>query len=161
MKYLLTVIAFLILFSICLGQVSPSTFPVKGVLTDTQIENFYPDILDTISDKRIIASDPVELNNGHTTFYVSILHNAGTFDQMFLCTHDTSFNLIETYYIGKARMFDKTSHTIDFNIVENSTLHFKHVDYGYLEQNGKFEIDTLKHWEYFLSFDEDGRIIKK
>lgn len=85
----------------------------------------------------------------------------GTFDQMFLCTHDKGFNLLDKFYIGTSTMFDKTSHTIDYKLTSKNQLEVHHVDYGYVERNNEYEIDTLKYRKYQLTISTNGKIVKK
>ncbi len=133
---------------------------IHGVLNKYQIKQYYPNILDTIKDLRIIASDSIDLKTG-SNICVSMLHNAGTFDQMFLCTHDKNLKLIDCYYIGKSTTFDRNSHTIEFQKTGDNSLEFIHVNWGYVKRNGENEIDTLNFRKYILTVTQTGRIIKK
>ena len=92
----------------------------------------HPNIVDTIKDRRIIGSEPIDIQPT-AYIYVSMLHNTGTSDQMFLCTHDKIFNLLDSYYIGTSTTFDKTSHTIEYKIISDDRLEFHHVDWGYVK----------------------------
>lgn len=132
------------------------TLPIHGELNQTQIDQYYPKILDTIKDRRIIGSEPIDIQT-KAEIYVSMLHNAGTFDQMFLCTHDKKLNLLDCYYIGTSTMFDGTSHTIEYKKVSDERLEFHHVDWGYV----KNEIDTTKYQKYILTVTKTGKIEKK
>lgn len=142
------------------NKIQPDSLPIHGALNQKQIEQYYPKILDTIKDRRIIGSEPIDIQNT-ADIYVSMLHNTGTNDQMFLCTHDKKFKLLDCYYIGLSTMFDKTSHTIDFKKVNDNCLEFHHVDWGYVKRNGEDEIDTLKYRKYMLTIAKTGKIEKK
>ena len=136
------------------------SLPIHGALNQNQLDQYYPNILDTIIDRRIIGAEPLDLNT-RNTFYVSFLHNTGTADQIFLCTHDSSFTLIDSYYIGKSTMFDKTSLTIDYKLIEKNTIEFNQVYWGWVKKAEEQEIDTLSCIKYRLYINEKGEIIKK
>jgi hypothetical protein len=142
------------------NKVKYDSLPIHGALNQKQIDRYYPKILDTIKDRRIIGSDQVDIKNSND-IYVSMLHNTGTFDQMFLCTHDNKFNLLDTYYIGTSTMFDKTSHTIEYKIISDDKLEFHQVDWGYVKGNNENEIDTLNYSKYILTITKTGKIVKK
>jgi hypothetical protein len=72
------------------------TLPIHGELSKQQLQKYYPKITDTIKDLSIIFSEPLNTQQA-TDIYTSMLHNSGTFDQMFLCTHDKNFNLLDCY----------------------------------------------------------------
>ena len=135
-------------------------FPAsEGIISESQLNTYYPNVLDTVKDKRIIVAIPLKIKKD--SIIVSILNNTATFEQMFLCTHNLNHKLIDTYYIGKSIMWDGHSHVINYSIVGDTSLHFHHVDYGNILKDGNYEIDTVKHWEYDLSFSNKGSIIKK
>jgi hypothetical protein len=136
------------------------SLPIHGGLNQKQIDRYYPEILDTIKDRRIIVSESIDISTT-TDIYVSMLYNTGTFDQMFLCTHDKNFNLLDSYYIGTSTMFDKTSHVIEYKKISNDCLEFHHVDWGYVKKKGEEEIDTLSYKKYVLTVTKTGKIEKK
>ncbi|RMG74320.1 MAG: hypothetical protein D6722_02645 [Bacteroidetes bacterium] len=138
---------------------SPDTLPIPGRLSQAQIDRYYPGVLDTIKDIRTVGAEPVDLTpaGGHL---VSMLHNAGNFDQMILCTHDTQLVLIDHLYIGKATDFDRTSHTITYQKAGPDRLAFHHVDWGFVKKNGASEIDTVHYRTYVLSVTASGHIIR-
>ena len=127
--------------------------PIHGEMNDSLVQKYYPGITDTIIDLRIKASDKIEINPGKGII-VSMFYNSGTFEQMFLCTHNTELKLIDNIYIGKATMFDITSHTIEFDIVDSNTMSFDHVDWGYVEK----KIDTIGSKSYNISISEQGKM---
>jgi len=136
------------------------SLPIHGNLSKKQINQYYPQMLDTVKDLRVIYSEKIDIkpkNGAH----VSILHNTGTFDQMFICTHDNKLNLLDKYYIGTSTMFDKTSHTIEYKQISDNDIEFCHVDWGFVNKNSESEIDTLNSYKYILSISEIGKIIKK
>lgn len=137
-------------------KIKTGTLPIHGELSKQQVEKYYPKITDTIKDLRIIGSEPLDIQTT-ADIYVSMLHNTGTFDQMFLCTHDKIFNLLDCYYVGTSTMFDGTSHTIEYKKVSDDRLEFNHVDWGYV----KNEIDTTKYQKYILTVTKTGKIEKK
>lgn len=137
-----------------------NNLPLHGALNQKQIDSYYPDMLDTIRDRRIIGAEPIDLMP-NSTFHVTMLHNTGTFDQMFLCTHDHDFNLLDSYYIGTATQFDRTSHTIEYKKINDTKLEFHHVEWGWVNKDGEDEIDTLSYDKYTLTIDETGKINKK
>src|SRR5690606_15865662 len=130
------------------------TLPIHGELSKEQLEKYYPKITDTIKDLSITFSEP--LNTQQATD-LSMLHNSGTFDQMFLCTHDKNFNLLDCYYVGTSTMFDGKSHSIEYQKINDNSIEFHHVDWGYV----KNEIDTIKYQKYSLTVTQTGRIEKK
>ena len=115
-----------------LDKIQTEDFPIRGELTQKQIDKYYPNIIDTIKDRRIIGSESISVQT-ETGIYVSLLHNVGTSDQKFLCTHDKSFKLIDSYYVGTSTMFDKSSHTIEHNKLNDEMIEFHHVDWGTLK----------------------------
>jgi hypothetical protein len=135
------------------------TLPIHGEIDQNQIEQFYPRITDTIKDRRIFVSERIDIQQT-VDIYVSMLHNTGTFDQMFLCTHDKDFKLLNSYYIGKSTMFDKTSHTIEYKKTSEYGIEFHHVDWGYVKKNGEDVIDILKYKKYILVVTKTGKIKK-
>ena len=143
---------------------SPTTsnysLPIHGALSQQQIDRYYPQLLDTIQDRRIIGAEPIEWE-AQGEYHVSMLHNTGTFDQMILCTHDTAFNLIDHFYIGKATTFDETSHTIEFEQIDAKRLAFHQVDWGWVKVKGEFEIDTLTYHHYILRVTPTGEIVEE
>lgn len=140
------------------NEVKEEPLPIHGTLNQEQIDRYYPEILDTIKDRRIIGAEKVDIKNNNE-IYLSILHNTGTSEQMFLCTHDNKFNLLDTYYIGTSTMFDKTSRTIEYKTLSNDKLEFHHVDWGYVKGND--EIDTLNYRKYTLTITKAGKIVKE
>src|SRR5690606_9233862 len=100
------------------------TLPIHGELSKEQLEKYYPKITDTIKDLSITFSEP--LNTQQATD-LSMLHNSGTFDQMFLCTHDKNFNLLDCYYVGTSTMFDGKSHSIEYQKINDNSIEFHHV----------------------------------
>jgi hypothetical protein len=132
------------------------TLPIHGELSKQQLQKYYPKITDTIKDLSIIFSEPLNTQQA-TDIYTSMLHNSGTFDQMFLCTHDKNFNLLDCYYVGKSTMFDGNSHSIEYQKINDNSFEFHHVDWGYV----KNEIDTIKYQKYSLTVTQTGRIEKK
>lgn len=134
--------------------------PIHGPLDQKQIDQYYKNILDTIRDKSSIGAEPIDIYT-NSSIHVSLLHNTGTFDQMFLCTHDKYFKLLDTYYIGKATMFDETSHTIEYKKIDRNSLQFQHVDWGWVTRNNEQEIDTTNYYNYILTIRESGKIIKE
>jgi len=134
-----------------------NNLPIHGELNRAELTKYYPKILDTIKDLRIIGSEKIDLNPGNGIL-VSLLHNTGTFDQMIICTHNNNFDLIDHLYIGKATDFDNgTSHTIDYSINNNEII-FNQVDWGYVTKNNEEEIDTVKYEKLNISINKNGRI---
>jgi len=115
--------------------------PIHGILNRENLFRYYPGVTDTFTDLRITASEKIELNPGDGII-VSMFHNGGAFDQMFICTHDSTLKLIDYLYIGKARDFDKSSHTINYKIRSANSLEFDQVDWGFVKKDEELEIDT-------------------
>ena len=134
--------------------------PIHGEINREELVRYFPDVTDTIKDLRIIGSEKIDLNT-ENGIIVSILHNTGTFDQMIICTHDSTLRLIDNFYIGKATGFDKTSHTIEYRISDDNSLKFDHVDWGYVKNGEEFEIDTVKHESYSIIVNENGKFKQK
>ncbi len=143
-------------------QIIENKLPLHGGLNQKQVDQYYPGILDTIQKKRLFGADPVDMMRT-SNINVSMLQNAGTSNQMFLCTHDKNFQLLDSYYIGTSTMFDGTSHSIEYEKISEDQLKFRHVDYGYVTITDLYndEIDTLKYWEYVLAITKDGKIVKQ
>lgn len=118
---------------------------------------YNPGILDTIKDLRVVGSELIDMNPGNEII-VSLLHNTGTFDQIFICSHDKNLKLIDSYYLGKATMFDGSSHTIESTIIDNNNIRIDHVDWGFSKRGKEIEIDTLKTYSYNIRVDEFGKI---
>lgn len=128
--------------------------PIHGKLNEIKLKKYYPNILDTISDKRIFGSEKLELNSGNEII-VSLLHNTGTFDQMILCTHDNNFKLVDNIYIGKATQFDNgKSLTINHTIENNNQISFDLVEWGYVNE----DIDTINHEKLLIKIDNFGKL---
>jgi hypothetical protein len=126
--------------------------PIHGKLEDSDLNMYYPKVLDTISDQRIIGSEKIEMNPGEDII-VSLLHNTGTFDEMVLCSHNSKFKLIEKVYIGKATDFDNgKSLTINYQILNDNKIEFNLVDWGYIGE----EIDTINFKKTIIKIDENG-----
>jgi hypothetical protein len=137
------------------------SLPIHGELDKHQIELYYPNILDTVKDPRIIGAEYLTYNR-EQEIYTSMLYNSGTFDQLFVCTHNRNFSLLNSYYIGKATQFDGTSHTINYKIINDSSIVFHHVDWGYVKKKNalEIEIDTTHYYSYKLTISKSGKIIK-
>src|SRR5690606_7360682 len=135
------------------------SLPIHGFLNQHQINLYYPHLLDTIQDLRVILAEPLEIQPSDD-FYSSRLINTATFDQSIICTHDLEFNLIDNHYIGKSTMFDKTSHRIRYEILNDSTLRFHHVDWGWIKKDSVDQIDTTAYKSYVLTITRSGQIIK-
>lgn len=121
-------------------------------------ETFYSGILDTIADLRITTANKIPMSPGNQIL-VTILMNTGTFEQMFLCTHDSNSIPIDAHYIGKSTMWDNgSSHTIERKILNNNSIEFNHVQYGLVVKNGVREEDTVRHFVEAISIDENGLI---
>jgi hypothetical protein len=142
------------------NSIIENKLPLHGGLNQKQVDQYYPGILDTIQKKRLFGSDPVDMMRG-SNIYVSMLQNAGTSNQMFLCTHDTNFRLLDSYYIGTSTMFDGTSHSIEYEKISEDQLKFRHVDYGYRKNSDEDDIDTLKYREYVLAITKGGKIVRR
>ena len=137
-----------------------NNLPIYGKINRKNLIKYFPRITDTIKDLRIIGSEKIDLKL-KKVILVSILHNTGTFDQMIVCTHDSNLNLIDNFYIGKATDFDKTSHTIEYEIINENSLRFDQVNWGYVKKGEEFEIDTIKYESYIISIDNQGKIKRK
>jgi hypothetical protein len=126
--------------------------PIHGKLEDYDLNMYYQNILDTISDRRIIGSEKIEMNPGKDLI-VSLLHNTGTFDEMFLCTHNSKFKLIDKLYIGKATDFDNgKSLTISYLIKNDNKIEFNLVNWGYIGE----EIDTVNYKKVIIKINNHG-----
>ena len=135
-------------------------FPMLGRLDSIKKNRYYPALTDTIKEIATLFSQKVDMNPGNGII-VTMLHNGGTFNQMIFCTHDNAYNLIDSYYVGKSTMFDGASHTIRYNLIDNSNIKFEHVDWGYTHKDYSGEIDTINYYNYILEVNSTGRIIKK
>lgn len=138
---------------------SLENLPEQGI-ANFDYNKFYPGILDTVEDRRIVAASRLKMEPGNDII-VTILNNSGTFDQMFLCTHDSNSTLLNSYYIGKATMWDGTSHTIKQHILDNHTIRFDHVHWGINHDQGHQDVDTAKHYSRTLFIGTDGSIKEK
>src|SRR5687768_810788 len=74
------------------NKIQTHSLPIHGALNQKQIDQYYPKIIDTIKERRAIGSERLDIQTT-ADLYVSMLQNTGTFNQMFLCTHDKNFNL--------------------------------------------------------------------
>lgn len=126
-----------------------------GILEKEDAIRYYPKVLDTIIDQRIIANEKLSLSPGNK-FKVSLLHNSGTFDQIFLCIHDSIDQLKNTIYIGKATDFDGKSQTIEYAILDSSTILFTHTFWGYFNND---EIGITKKFQNKIHIDSMGKIV--
>jgi Ser-tRNA(Ala) deacylase AlaX len=81
------------------NKIQTDSLPIHGELNQIQIEKYYPKILDSIKDIRIIGAEQLDVQTA-SGIHVSMLYNTGTFNQMFLCTHDKNFNLLDSYYVS-------------------------------------------------------------
>ncbi len=135
--------------------------PIHGDLTPASLAKYYPNITDTIKQKANISSQKLDLNPGNG-ISVSLLHNTAVSDQMFLCTHDKKFNLLDRLYIGKSTDFDDgKSHTIETKIINKNEIVFEQIDWGYIKKGEEEEIDTVKHEKWVVRIDKDGMIKNK
>lgn len=134
--------------------------PIHGEIDGEKLERYFPGVLDTIKDIRIVGSEKINLNPGNG-IVVSILHNTGTFDQMIVCTHDKNLKLIESLYLGKATAFEKSSETLDYKIIGDNSLRFDLVNWGFVAKMDENEIDTIKHESFIISVSDQGEIIKE
>jgi hypothetical protein len=128
----------------------------NGMITYEQLDNFYPKVLDTVKKKAILTVEILKLKpaNNITT---SILHNGGAFDQMFLCTHNSNFKLIDSKFIGTATDFDDgKSHTIEIDFINNEII-FYQTDWGYVGE----EIDTINFIKTHIIISNKGQILQK
>ena len=73
---------------------------------------------------------------------MSILNNTARYEQMFLCTQSLDYKLLDAYYVGKALIWDGSSHDINYKIINYTTITFNHVDYGSIIVNGEHTTDT-------------------
>jgi hypothetical protein len=133
--------------------------PIYGEINRENLSRYFPGVTDTIKDLRVIGSEKIELNPGNGIL-VSILHNTGTFDQMIVCTHDQNLNLIDNFYVGKATQFDKTSRTIEYKIIDEKSMRFDQVNWGYVKKGEEYEIDTVKYESYIITINAQGQIKK-
>ena len=136
-----------------------NTLPIHGELNRDDLTKYYPKVTDEIKDKRIFGSEKNDLNSGNG-ISVSLLHNTGTFDELIICTHDKSLELIDHLYVGKATDFDNgKSHTIESEINQHEIV-FHQVDWGFVKNgNEEEEIDTVKYEIWTISIDKNGKII--
>tara|TARA_Y100000589_G_scaffold292082_1_gene296005 strand:- start:29 stop:562 length:534 start_codon:yes stop_codon:yes gene_type:complete len=134
--------------------------PEWGVV-NFDFDKYYPGILDTIKLRRITTANKVRLNPGNGII-VSMLINSGTFEQMFLCTHDSTSKLIDSYYIGTSAMYDnRKAYNIEKKILNQSTIQFHHTDLEEINKNGVWEMDTLNYDIKTASIDSTGHITIK
>ncbi|MEM6802738.1 MAG: hypothetical protein AAF696_15120, partial [Bacteroidota bacterium] len=108
---------------------------------------------------RVLGASRVELYPDKGII-VSLLHNSGTFDEMILCTHDQELNLIDHFYIGKSTAFDSSSHTIDYEIIDENTLRLYTANWVGTYENEGYEVQLVDNDSYLLTINEDGDIIK-
>ena len=135
-----------------------NNLPIHGELNRAELAKYYPNILDTIKDLRIIGSEKINLNPGNGIL-VSLLHNTGTFDQMIICTHNKEFDLIDNLYIGKATDFDNgKSHTIEYTIKNDNEIIFNQTDWEYVKKDNEEEIEPVKKEKMSISINENGII---
>jgi len=126
--------------------------PIHGKLKDSDLNMYYPKVLDTISDRRIIGSEIIEMNPGKD-IVVSLLHNTGTFDEIILCSHSSKFKLIDKTYIGKATDFDNgKSLTINQQILNDNKIEFNLVNWSYVGE----EIDTINLKKIIIKINNNG-----
>ena len=131
--------------------------PEWGIV-NFDFDKYYPGILDTVKIRRITTANKLKLKPGNGII-VSMLINSGTFEQMFLCTHDSTSKLIDSYYVGTSTMYDKgKSVSIEKKIINNSTIKFFHTDWGEKNNNGVWEMDTLSHFINTVKIDTSGTI---
>ncbi|MES2616695.1 MAG: hypothetical protein V4613_02390 [Bacteroidota bacterium] len=134
--------------------------PEEGVV-NFDYDKYYPGILDTVKERRITMANKVNMKPGKG-ITVTILANTSTSEQMFLCTHDSTSKLIDTYYIGISTMYDNgRAYTINKNIINNNTIAFDHVDYR--ERIGAKEMimDTFNHFVKTIKINRLGRMTEK
>lgn len=55
------------------------TLPIPGPLSQSQIDRYYPNLLDTMRRVISVGAEPIDLDNTYG-YQVSMLHNTGTFD---------------------------------------------------------------------------------
>lgn len=132
--------------------------PMYGDLSKASLDQYYPNITDTIKHKYKFIAHKLDLNPGNGIL-VGMLFNSAVSAQMFLCTHDEKLNLIDKLYIGMATDFDGgTSHTIKTKIINKTEITFDQIDWGYV---GKDDIDTIGHEKWAVHIDKNGLIKNK
>jgi hypothetical protein len=125
-------------------------------ISDEDIKRYFPNVIDTIVEKRQIVATRFR-EKPWPTIQLSTIRNTGTFEQIFLCTHDSTLQLIDSYYVGKARDMDGTSEGIEYKLLDKRNLYFEHIVWI-----DNFEtIDSLPHKRYTLHITEKGEIIKR
>lgn len=148
---------FLVLVS-CKDEAKENSIPFNKELSKKQLKEFYPNITDTIKKPILFSAEKLEMKPSNNVF-VTLLHNQGAFDEIFICTHDRSNKIIDKKFIGIATDFDKgKSHTIEKKIINNNVIIFEHIDWGYVNQN---DIDTIRFRKNILMITNSGRIIEK
>ncbi|MEL6589031.1 MAG: hypothetical protein AAFQ68_03065 [Bacteroidota bacterium] len=141
-------------------MIGENDLPIHGVISQEKLDQYFPGVADTIQELRYLFSEKLNIHPGRGIL-TSILHNSGAFDQMILCTHDETFTLIDHFYIGKATDFDKSSHTIEYEVVGANSLSVEEVDWGYVKKGEEFEIDSIAYEGYTLSVNDKGEITKE
>ncbi len=130
---------------------------MQGELTDYKLRTYYPSLTDTIQNKKIFASAIIKMKV-NDSIIVSILHNAGDTDQIFLCTHNLNKQMIDKYYIGKATQFENAGHTIEYKIENDSVMIINHEEWVYNDTTN--EVEMVKKYLYSLLIDNKGNIYK-
>jgi hypothetical protein len=129
----------------------------NGKITYEQLEKLYPKVLDTVKIKAILEVELLNLKPSDSII-VSFLHNGGAFDQLFLCTHNLKFKLIDSKFIGTATDFDDgKSHTIETDLINNNEIIFYQTDWGYVGE----EIDTINFVKTHIIISNKGQILQK
>ena len=144
------------------GESKAKLSPIHGQLSPTSLSQYYPNITDTIKQVANMFSERLDINPGDG-ISVSLLHNTAVFDQIFLCTHDKNFILLDRLYIGKSTDFDDgKSHTIETKIISNNEIVFDQIDWGYIKKGDEEEeIDKVKYEKWVVHIDKNGMIKNK
>ena len=139
------------------------TFTKGAQMTSDEVKRFFPNVVDSIPNKDIVEYAPImELDNFSSFFVTMMRTNDWRNKQIFICTHDSLFNLIDAYYIGKEELNeDRVGTKVGYEAQGNSSLTISLTEYGRIERDYEYELDTLERLEYILTFTEVGRIEKK
>jgi hypothetical protein len=125
-------------------------------ISDEEIKRYFPNVIDTIAERRQIVATRFR-EKPWPTIQLSTIRNTGTFEQIFLCTHDSTLQLIDSYYVGKARDMDGTSEGIEYKLLDKRNLYFEHIVWI-----DNFDtIDSLPPKRYTLHITEKGEIVKR
>ncbi|SHO64319.1 hypothetical protein [Algoriphagus zhangzhouensis] len=133
-------------------------FPLHGLLDKEALATYYPEVLSEFNFNGKFHAKRIAWTNGNGAI-LSLLQHTDSNSDYFLYSHDQNFKVIDSFYIGEAMDFDNgKSVTIDYDVIQDTSISFNKVVFGAIIRNNEETIDTLAHETTTIQINKNGTL---